>query len=44
MLRWRLLPYALLVLALLVGLLRAQEQPLEAVDARRAWSPGGLPS
>ena len=30
MLRWRMLPYALLVVALLVGLLRAQEEPLEA--------------
>ncbi len=30
MLRWRLLPYALLVVALGVGLLRAQEEPLEA--------------
>ena len=30
MLRWRLLPYGLLVLALLVGLVRAQEEPLEA--------------
>ena len=27
--RWRMLPYALLVVALLVGLLRAQEEPLE---------------
>jgi hypothetical protein len=30
MLRWRLLPYAVLVVALLVGLLRAQEESLEA--------------
>ena len=29
MARWRMLPYALLVLALVVGLLRAQEEPLE---------------
>jgi hypothetical protein len=30
MLRWRLLPYALLVVALLVGLLRARQEPLDA--------------
>ena len=30
MLRWRLLPYALLVVALLVGLLRARSEPLDA--------------
>ena len=30
MARWRMLPYALLVLALVLGLLRAQEEPIEA--------------
>jgi carbon starvation protein CstA len=42
MLRWRLVPYALLVVALLVGLLRARAEPLDAATLAGMATGAGL--